>query len=439
MDISVTNTSLFEIITNQSNQTLFTRHRDSLIKISREIEDGVIDNQVQARIFAGFQKLSFFTPHHRRYAKMAEYAEVIWIFGIPDVDIPTIPGVHIVPLQPTDVLASEWFLIAEASDYFSALVAKDLTGFEVPDDERLFRGIWTFDADTVQRLQQKLSEIVGLEPLYFTFDARDYVAQTAQFSVIVNDLVNSLEQRNERLVLTQKLRDQLVSMIVHDLRNPLAGMMGFVDLIERGIQRDQDPNILLELVAEVRRSHDDLSMLIDNILDLNRIEAGEFPIDLSKVALGPLLEEIYLQFRGVAQLRHLNFDVVLRDHDVFVQADEQALKRTLGNLLSNAMRYTRQGSVILKADPNHQTVEISVTDTGQGIAPDALERVFDPYFQAGSHRTRGTAGLGLAFCKHAVEAQHGEIWVESKIGEGSSFHIKLPRVQSPVPTTKATA
>lgn len=435
--MSIGDTSLFDIITQHTNQPLFTRHRSSLVKISREIEDGVIHNQVKARIFAGFQKLSFFVPHHRRYQHMAQYAESIWVFGLPDVTTPEIPGVQVVPLPDDAQFVGEWFLIAEAEDYFSALVAKDLTGFAVPNNQRLFEGAWTFDADIVQRLQQELSTIVGLPPLEYS--VRDYVAQTAQFSVVVNDLINSLEHRNERLFLTQKLRDQLVGMIVHDLRNPLAGMMGFIDLLERGIRRGQDTKILLELVAEARRSHDDLSMLIDNILDLNRIQAGEFPIDLADVPLGPLLEDIYQQFRAVARLRHLKFDVVIRDHDILIQADEQALKRTLGNLLSNAIRYTRQGSVTLTAEPNHQTVEITVKDTGQGIDPDALDRVFDPYFQAGSRRTRGTAGLGLAFCKHAVEAQNGEIWVESKVGEGSTFHIKLPRAQSPIATTKANA
>ena len=272
-----TNLSLFKQVTRTVHAPLFTQSRPSLIKVSHEIENGVLCGTSGARIFAGFQKLSFLLPILPRYRQLAEVAESVWVFGYPDVPIPPIPGLHAVPLPEDHALMGEWFLVVESPNYFSALIARDMSGFDVPSAERLFRGVWTFNAPIVEMFQQRLSELVAIEPLILSPQERDYNLQNTRFSMIANQLIQTLQQRNDDLTRTQTLHTQLFNMIVHDLRNPLAGLMGFIDLMERELNREeQDTDRLLEFVQETRRSHADMSILIDNILIFINSSQGSF-------------------------------------------------------------------------------------------------------------------------------------------------------------------
>ena len=424
------NASLFEIVDHPSTPFLFTEYRHSLISISREIENCVMEIRTPARVLAGFQKLSFFLPHVERYRKIAQNAESVWIFGVPDITPPEIPGIEYALLPPDHLLIQEWFLVVESAEYFSALVAKDLSGLEVPHAERMFRGIWTFDAELVNQLQRLLSHLVGLTPLGYDLDERDYGSQMRHVSRIANDLIQTLEKRNTQLIEAQQLHKQLLQMLVHDLRNPLSGIMGYVDLIERAVQRGGDSSEILEFIERARIGNVQLNILIENILDLNRLQVGAFPVNKEVITLDPLFEAMQHQFLGMAQLHDNTLQVDLASPDLTVAADRNVLTRILSNLLSNAIRHTRQGEVHLEAkrDQRRGCTQIAVMDTGEGIAPNDISRIFDPYYQVVNLRTKGAAGLGLTFCKQAVEAQGGVIWVESEIGKGSAFHIRLPRM-----------
>ncbi|MCQ3931663.1 MAG: hypothetical protein DPW16_14495 [Chloroflexi bacterium] len=424
------NASLFEIVDYPTTPFLFTEHRHSLISISREIENCVMEIRTPVRVFAGFQKLSFFLPQLKRYREIAQKAESVWVFGVPDITPPDIPGIEYALLPHDHLLTQEWFLVVESAEYFSALVAKDLSGLELPQTERMFRGIWTFDPDLVNQVQRRLSHLVGLTPLDYDFDERDYGSQMHHVSRIANDLIQTLEKRNTQLIEAQQLHEQLVQMLVHDLRNPLSGIMGYVDLIERAVQRGGEDSEILEFIERARIGNAQLNILIENMLDLNRLQVGTFPVKKEVITLGPLFEAIQRQFLGMAQLHDNNLQVTLASPDLTVSADRNILTRILSNLLSNAIRHTRKGEVRLEAkrDQRRGCTQITVADTGEGISPTEVNRIFDPYYQGENRRTKGAAGLGLTFCKQAVEAQGGVIWVESEIGKGSAFHIRLPRI-----------
>lgn len=422
------NASLFELVDQPTSHYLFTKYHTSLLSISYEIEDSVIEVDEPARLFVGFQKLSFFLPHLDRYREIAKHAESVWIFGMPDIDPPYIPGIEYVLINPDQPLTREWFLVAESPQYFSALVAKDLSGLNLPRSKRMFRGIWTFDPDFVSRVQTHLSQLVGISPMSYTPDQRDYSSQMRHVSRIANDLIKSLEERNAQLMQTQKLREQLLRMLVHDLRNPLTGMMGNVDLIERAMKYDAPPPDILEFVERTRLSGDELSLLINNMLDINRLEAGEFPIHSATVSVVRLLGELREQYLGAAAIRSLTLETLIQDPTLEVLADAQVMKRVLGNLLSNALRHTRSGGVMVRAERRGGYVCLAVQDTGEGIEADDTRHIFDLYYQGRTNRNRGAAGLGLTFCKQAVEAQGGEIWVESEVGQGSVFYINLPSI-----------
>lgn len=418
--------SLFELVEKLNMRNLFTNNRRSLVKISREIEDGVLENQVQARIFSGFQKLSFFLPHVARYTRLASIAESVWVFGVPDVSAPPIPNVQYVHLNLEDTLLYEWFLVVEGQNYFSALVAKDRSGFAIPSEKRMFDGIWTFDARLVNQLQTQLSHAIVIEPLLFEASNYDYDNQVAR---ITNDLIADLEKRNQELEHQQKLRQDLSHMIVHDLRNPLSAVNGYLDLLERAIRFNKPADDLKEFVLRAQQSTSELGQLIDNILDINRFGAGEFPLELQPIMLLDLFEELMGQYAIISQQRRITLNMNLEDPALVIVADRQALKRIFTNLMSNAFRHTVKGSVTLEAMPceDAQHVRLGVIDTGEGIPPDEIESVFEQYYQ-GRRRDhkRGSSGLGLAFCKLAVEAQKGKIWVESELDKGSAFYFCLP-------------
>lgn len=429
MTVSETSTtlrdfSLFSQIELWNARNIFTNTRRSLIKISREIEDGVLTRRIAARIFAGFQKMSFFLPHVERYTRLAENAESIWVFGIVDVDVPPIRNVSIVPLEPTDRLAMEWFLVAEAPEYYSALIAQDLSGFEVENEKRLFKGVWTFDADLVNRLQQSLSQAIGIPPLACDLAAYDYDAQIGR---IANDLIGDLEKRNQELEQSQSLRNDLVSMIVHDLRNPLAVINGYLELIERVTKQGYKVEEILALVGKAQEGTQELGRLVDDILDLNRMNANEFPLERERFSVLELFEELIREYIVIAQQRRLAINMELDDPTLMIYGDRSVTKRILINLLGNAFRHTPKGGVTLEAVPCGDGVRLGVLDTGEGIPAGALPHIFDLYYQVrGKQRRRGASGLGLAFCKKAVEAQGGELWVESEIGRGSRFYFRLP-------------
>lgn len=206
--------------------------------------------------------------------------------------------------------------------------------------------------------------------------------------------------------------------------------MGYVDLIERAVQRGGEAREILEFIERARIGNAQLNILIENMLDLNRLRVGAFPVKKEVITLGPFFEAIQRQFLGMAQLHDNTLQVVLASPDLTVSADRNILTRILSNLLSNAIRHTRKGEVRLEArrDQRRGCTQITVADTGEGISPTEVNRIFDPYYQGENRRTKGAAGLGLTFCKQAVEAQGGVIWVESEIGKGSAFHIRLPRV-----------
>lgn len=422
--------SLYELVDRAGTKQLFTNYRASLIRISHEIENGILNGAVGTRIFAGFQKLSFFLPHQQRYRQMTALAESIWIFGVPDVAPPEIPGIHYILLNEQDQLTQEWFLVAEGQNYFSALVAKDLTGFKVPNPQRLFTGIWTFDEIVVAQFQQWLSSLVGIPPLEYQPAQRNYENQIFYVSRIASDLIHSLEQRNEELQTLQDLRDQLLRMVVNDLRDPLDGTMNYLDQIESAIQQAGDAQAILELLERARIGNNQLNTLIDIILDLNRMAAGEFSVKKGLVTLAPLFEELQAEFLGIALFYENTLEIALASPDLTVAADRNILIRVLSTLLSNAIRYTQEGNVqfVAKRDKKKGHTLISIVDNGEGIPPNELASVFDVYFQGESQRIKGGAGLGLAFCKYAIEAMGGTISVESKIGKGSIFNISLPRV-----------
>jgi signal transduction histidine kinase/ActR/RegA family two-component response regulator len=227
-------------------------------------------------------------------------------------------------------------------------------------------------------------------------------------------------------------KNDFLSRMSHELRTPLNAILGFGQLLELdGLTPEQH-----ESVTQILKGGRHLLGLIDEVLDIARVEAGRLGVSLEPVALWDVVQESKDLVRPLAAKRRLKLDIDLpRPAALYVLADRQRLTQVLVNLLSNAIKYNRAGGrVTLDASVTDAgRIRLTVTDTGLGIALDKLKRVFVPFDRLGAEQTNveGT-GLGLALSKQLVTLMNGTIGVQSAVGTGSTFWVELPRAESPL-------
>lgn len=226
-----------------------------------------------------------------------------------------------------------------------------------------------------------------------------------------------------------QLRKDFTSMLVHDLRSPLEGVGIALNLCLTQELPEKDAR---QLVSMARDQVLELSQLIGDLLELHRAESG---LALVAEPMNPayLLTDVINECELVARDRHLKLECVAPHPMSPVNGDRRILKRVLVNLLSNALKFTVEGGVVLRALPQGDVLRIEVEDTGPGIPPAELDRIFDKYFHIKRRKEKPEHGfgLGLAFCKAAIEEHGGRIGVSSELGRGSTFWLELPLSQNP--------
>ena len=232
-------------------------------------------------------------------------------------------------------------------------------------------------------------------------------------------------ERIERAKLRSTLqkRDDLTHMIVHDLRSPLTVVTGYMDVLAQTAKLNPTE---AKFVAEAQRGANDMRDMITTLLDVGRLEAGEMPLRLQAHDVAQIARKAASRFSPVLKARTLHCDVP--PEPVVVSCDADVIRRVLENLISNALKFTRSdGTIRVNVERNVTDVTISVSDDGQGIPPDQHKHIFEKFGQTdsgGEHRH--STGLGLAFCRLAVEAHQGKIGVQSEPGKGSTFWFTLP-------------
>jgi signal transduction histidine kinase len=181
------------------------------------------------------------------------------------------------------------------------------------------------------------------------------------------------------------------------------------------------------------RSAQQMNKLLEDLMDVARIEGGRLSVEREPLPVADLLEEIYETFRPQARERELEIRPELAQQEATLHGDRWRLLQVLSNLVGNAIRVTPAGGLIRVGanDPGNGHMRLYVADTGPGIAEDDLPQLFQPFFQS-RHTARGGAGLGLAIARGIVEAHDGEIRVESRLGEGATFYLDLP-IEAPAP------
>ena len=246
----------------------------------------------------------------------------------------------------------------------------------------------------------------------------------ARVSWRVRRLVTEAEKRENALHQTVKQRDEVVSIVSHDLRNPLGVVAGAADtLIELPLDREERER----QATIIARSASRMSRLIEDLLDVSRIEAGAFVVRPSAEEPISVLEEIRDMFEVQAEEAQVAL-AVGPVCDVLVRMDHDRVVQALANLVDNALRFTPEGGVVTLSGEvlDQETVSLSVSDTGVGLTQDVLDNLFSRFWQAEGDR-KGRAGLGLAIVKGVIEAHGGEVRVESDPGVGSTFRLVLYR------------
>ena len=242
-------------------------------------------------------------------------------------------------------------------------------------------------------------------------------------------LYTDLVESYEALWRSEKTRDSLAHMIVHDLNNPLTVIMGRIQLLQMlTLNGAPDREQLLKGLQVAVTASSEMASLIRSILDVSKLEAGQMPVELRDLNATDLAAHVYEQMSIHAEQAHSELSFQSESDGIFVSADQELLSRILQNLLHNALKYAGDGAQVrLWVNKNERQVTFSVSDNGPGIPESYRPRIFDKYFQieAGSKGKLGV-GLGLAFCKMAAEAQGGEIRVEvGEEGKGARFIVTL--------------
>ena len=230
-----------------------------------------------------------------------------------------------------------------------------------------------------------------------------------------------------RLHIAERLKTELLASVSHELRTPLNVILGYVDLLREGTF-GAFPADAIPVVDKIHHNASYLLELVEEFLDLAKLEAGGAPLRVESVALTPLLRELGEWFTLLVRTRPIEFVCDLADDLPIVAADRAKLRVVIQNLLSNAAKFTRAGTIRLSAARGSDArVGIRVSDTGPGIAAEDREAIFDMFHQLRPHdlETRG-AGLGLALARRFARLMGGDIVVESTVGAGSTFTLLLP-------------
>ena len=213
----------------------------------------------------------------------------------------------------------------------------------------------------------------------------------------------------------------------HELRTPLNAIMGYTELIADGVYGEPSEK-MLGVLKRLESNGRHLLGLINDVLDLSKIEAGQLVLDLSDYSLRDVAQTVYSAVEPLAADKKLAFKADVAPDLPPGRGDERRLTQVLLNLVGNAIKFTDAGEVTIKADASNGTFNLSVHDTGPGISAADQAKLFQEFQQADNSITRkkGGTGLGLAISKRIIEMHGGRIWVESVVGRGSTFFVALP-------------
>ena len=240
-------------------------------------------------------------------------------------------------------------------------------------------------------------------------------------------LFHEIEDKGRQLEIASKHKTQFLANMSHELRTPLNAVLGYTELILDNIYGEA-PEKMRRVVERVQANGKHLLGLINDVLDLSKIEAGQLMLSLNDYSIKDMVQGVYVAVEALASSKKLSFTVELPPALPVARGDDRRLTQVLLNLVGNAIKFTDQGEVAIKASATNGAYTIAVRDTGPGILPADQEKIFEEFQQVDSSptKTKSGTGLGLSIAKRIVEMHGGRLWVESSPACGSTFSFTVP-------------
>lgn len=251
---------------------------------------------------------------------------------------------------------------------------------------------------------------------------------TSGVLVLVQDLTNI-----RRL---EKVRQDFIANISHELRTPITSLKAMVETLQNGAITDS--TVANDFLQRMQVETDKLAQMVNELGELSRIESGDLSLKLEPLDVTGVLERVTERLSPQAERAHLSLNLDISDNLPLVTGDANRIEQVLVNVIHNAIKFTPQnGKITISTGVEGHSVLLSVSDTGMGIPTDDLPRIFERFYKVDRARSGGGTGLGLAIAKHIVQAHGGNIWVESEEGKGSTFTFSLPLARSNQDLNKA--
>ena len=421
--------------------------KSTLVATSHLIETLVHDHQERCVLVSGFQHGRHWASERDRYLAMAGANDIIAVFAGRE-PLADLGADHVgLRLRTGDPLAQEWFVLALGPGLAVTLCGLDGDAHvaqpqPVREADRVFDVVWSVDpgvaevaatvvVEALRRSAPERADAVAAQ-LALAASRPPTVAEAARATdALLSGMVQRLEGNRMReqkvLAAASDHKSSFLSRASHELRTPLNAMLGFAQLLELDVV-DADQQKSVDQILKAGRH---LVSLVDEILDIGRIEAGELQLEVRSVALGPLVTDTLALLELLAAERRIELVDEIGTDGPVVLADESRLRQVLLNLLSNGVKYNSEGGrLVVAVLRTPDAVRLSVRDTGPGMSQGQVDRLFTPFerLDAASRGIGGT-GLGLVVTLQLVQAMGGHLEVDSRPGVGTTFSVALPAAQ----------
>jgi len=417
--------------------------KSTLVATSHLIETLVYEHGERCALVSGFQHGRHWAVERDHYLALAGDNDVIAVFA--GREPPTGLGVdHVgLRLRTGDPLAQEWFVLALGPGLAITLCGLDgdahvTSPSPVREADRLFDVLWSVDpqvaalaaevvVEAVRRTGVEQGEAIAARLTTAGQRPPTPIEAARAADTLLAGMVQRLEvvRLRERRALAAASRDKnaFLSRMSHELRTPLNAILGFGQLLDLDVEDPESRRSVDQILTAGRH----LLLLVDDILDIGRIEAGELNLDVRPVALGRIVQGVLMMMAPLMAERSLLVTDETGADAPAVLADDARLRQVLLNLLSNAVKYNSEGGqIVVSVARTPDAVRLSVRDTGPGMSPAEVDRLFTPFerLDAAQRGIAGT-GLGLVVCRELVEAMDGHIEVDSRPGLGTTFVVAL--------------
>jgi signal transduction histidine kinase len=318
------------------------------------------------------------------------------------------------PVQVPDLLRERQPGVARVRSVLGRLGYRSVLAVPLLSEQRIMGAltVWRRDTGTFA------SELVNLLQ---TFASQSVLAiQNAR-------LFREIEEKGRQLEIASKHKSQFLANMSHELRTPLNAILGYTELIQDNIYGEV-PEKIREVLDRVQASGRHLLGLINDVLDLSKIEAGQLTLALNDYSMKDVVQTVFTAVESLAADKRLALNISLPPDLPPAKGDDRRISQVLLNLVGNAIKFTEAGEVHVRVSTSDGTFVVSVSDTGPGIAEADQQKIFEEFQQAddSSTRKKGGTGLGLAIARRIIGMHGGRIWVESSLGKGSTFTFTLP-------------